>query len=184
MVVANTSSVTPAARIFTLGYELGHLICRIDATCADLNPDVLATVGVERWCLEFSAALLMPAAVVTRLLHERHTPRGEAWIDDARVVMTRLKVSARAAANRLIELGWAQRSLYRAVEAVFVSSGTRGVGTPRSPIRSTARLRSYGPRVIGAVFDALPPRDALNVLWISVDDARVLADQIPGLHVP
>jgi hypothetical protein len=38
--------------------------------------------------------------------------------------------------------------------------------------------------VIGTVLENLPPRDALSVLRIDVEDARRLAEEVPGVPVP
>jgi Zn-dependent peptidase ImmA (M78 family) len=184
LVAANTTSVTVAARIYTLAHELGHLVCRRDAACLEPeeNEEVLRSADVERWCEQFAAAFLMPAELIESIATKRGVGPGGADLDDVKQVMLRCRVSARAAANRLIDLGLAARSLYPAVLKTFVPK-VRTDGKPISPPRPVARLRTYGPRVISTVFDALPPRDAMNVLRVDVEDARKLADQVPGLRV-
>lgn len=184
LVAANTSGVSEAARSFTLAHELGHLVCRRDATCLEPenDEDALRSADVERWCEQFAAAFLMPADLIESIAIKRGIMPGGADLGDVKQIMLRCRVSARAAANRLIDLGLAERSLYPAVLKTFVPKA-RTEGKPQSPSRPVARLRTYGPRVISTVFDALPPRDAMNVLRLDVEDARKLADQVPGLRV-
>ena len=184
LVAANTSGVTPAARSYTLAHELGHLVCRRDATCLDPDADdgVLGAADVERWCERFAAAFLMPADLIQGIAAKRGIGPDSAGIEDVKQVMRRCRVSARAAAARLIDLGLAPRSLYPVVLRTFVPKAN-DKGTPTSPPRPVARLRTYGPRTINTLFHALPTRDAMNVLRVNVEDARKLADEVPGLRV-
>lgn len=184
LVAANTSGVTDAARSFTLAHELGHLVCRRDATCLEPGDDgeVLRSADIERWCEQFAGAFLMPTDMIDSIATKRGIAPGGADLADVKQVMLRCRVSARAAANRLIDLGLAERALYPAVLKTFVPK-TRTDGKPISPPRPVARMRTYGPRVISSVFDALPTRDAMNVLRVDVEDARKLAEEIPGLRV-
>ncbi len=183
LIVANVSGVAPAARIFTVAHELGHLVTRRDAACVELPLEELASIDVERWCERFGAALLMPEAAVKDLTASREITTGGAGIVDVREMTLQFRVSARAAALRLIDLGLASQSLYAEVLRVFVPK-PRTDSRLFSPPRVTARLRQYGPRVIGTVLENLPPRDALSVLRIDVEDARRLAEEVPGVPVP
>ncbi|MGH3975109.1 MAG: ImmA/IrrE family metallo-endopeptidase [Pseudonocardiaceae bacterium] len=182
LIAMNTSGVAPAPRCFTLAHELGHLVVRQDAACLDLAEVTLAEIEIERWCEEFGAALLMPEQSVLALVYPRGLPRRTADLDDVREVTRRFRVSARAAALRLIDLNLAERSLYGEVLKVFVLK-PREDGQPYSPPRATARLRQYGPRVISTVLEALPPRDALSVLRIDIEDVRRIAEEVPGVSV-
>ncbi|SDG27163.1 ImmA/IrrE family metallo-endopeptidase [Pseudonocardia oroxyli] len=184
LIAFNTSGVTPPARIFTMGHELGHLVARLDATC--LNPDEVDLADgpvIERWCEEFAAALLMPSTLVRTVTEEAGIAAGEADLETVKLLMRRARVSGRAAALRLIALGWASPHLYGAVVAAF-RPAKKSSGTPQSPPRYEARLRSYGSGVIQTVFEALPTLDALRVLRIEVPDARRLAAEMPELRVP
>ena len=185
LIVMNTSSVSPAARIFTIGHELGHLVARQDATCLDPEEsDPLQGVAIERWCEEFAAALLMPLQLVDQVVEQARIDPGGATLGTVKLLMRRARVSGRAAALRLISLGWAEPSLYAAVLSTFVPGSGKSTGQPMSPPRYEARLRAYGSEVIRTVFDALPIRDALSVLRIEVPDARKLAAELPELRVP
>jgi Zn-dependent peptidase ImmA (M78 family) len=185
LVVVNTSSVQPAARIFTLAHELGHLVTRQDATCLDpSDADPLDGIAIERWCEEFAAALLMPDELVDRVAAEAGIAPRSATLETVKLLQRRARVSGRAAALRLITRGWAAPTLYALVVRTFVPKPASSSGQPVSPPRHEARLRAYGPNVIRTVLDALPTRDALSVLQLEVPDARRLADALPELRVP
>jgi Zn-dependent peptidase ImmA (M78 family) len=182
LIVANLSGVNPAARSFTFAHELGHLVTRKDSACIEPVDGPMPGADVERWCERFGAALLMPRAAALTLGRERGIAQGEADLDDVRAVMRRFRVSARAAALRLIDLGYATPLLYLDVARVFVPKPPPPKGTPiASPPRSVARVRQYGPDVVRTVLTALPTRDALSVLRVTVDDVRKMADEVPGV---
>jgi Zn-dependent peptidase ImmA (M78 family) len=182
LIVANLSGVTPAARSFTFAHELGHLVTRRDSACIEPADGPMPAADVERWCERFGAALLMPRASVLALGGERTIARGAADLDDVRAVMRRFRVSARAAALRLIDLGFATPSLYGDVARVFVPKPPPPKGTTiTSPPRAVARVRQFGPDTIRTVLSSLPPRDALSVLRVTVDDVRKIASEVPGV---
>lgn len=181
LVVTNVSGVTPAARSFTLAHELGHLVTRKDAACMDADGLLLGT-GVERWCERFGAALLMPPAPMRILTTFRRIDERVATIEDVKAVAAAFRASHRAAALRLIDLGFAGPALYAQVLAVFkpkppVTSLTSFV----RPARSTSRMREYGPRALRTVLAQLPQRDALSVLRVTVEDVRRISDKVPGV---
>lgn len=186
LIVVNVSGVAPVARTFTLAHELGHLVRRQDAACAEpLSGEPALSPQVERWCERFAAALLMPEDAVRLLARARGLSDAAADIDDVRAVTYRFRVSARAAALRLIDLGYATRALYTRVEATFVPTPTReSSGNVRRAPRAVARVREYGPRTIRTVLGALPSRDALSVLRVTVEDVRRIAEEVPGVRVP
>jgi len=180
LIVANLSGVSPAARSFTFAHELGHLVTRQDAACIEQDGPLLGA-EVERWCERFGAALLMPRASVIDLGNDRGITRGAADLDDVRAVTRRFRVSARAAAVRLIDLGLGAPPLYAEVESVFVPAPPPPKGTPMArPPRSVARIREYGPATVRTVLTALPPRDALSVLRLTVEDVRRLGHPTPS----
>lgn len=182
LIVANLSGVSPAARSFTLAHELGHLVTRRDSACIEPTDRALPDATVERWCEQFGAALLMPRASVVALARERRIADRQGGIEDVRAVMRRFRVSARAAALRLIDTGFASPALYAEVARVFVPAPPPAKGTRiASPPRSEARIREYGPDTLRTVLTALPPRDALSVLRITVEDARKIASEVPGV---
>lgn len=182
LIVANLSGVSAAARSYTFAHELGHLVTRKDSACIEPVVGPMPGTDVERWCERFGAALLMPRDAVLALGRDRGVAQGQADLEDVRAVMRRFRVSGRAAALRLIDLRFAAPSLYAEVARVFVPKPPPPKGTPMaSPPRSVARVRQYGPDVVRTVLTALPPRDALSVLRVTVDDVRKMASEVPGV---
>jgi Zn-dependent peptidase ImmA (M78 family) len=177
MIALNASSMTPAARIFTLGHELGHLVSRTDAACLDwVAPRLPGGQSIERWCDRYSAALLLPNDLVSQVLAPAPSR------DDLTLVRTlasKAKVSLRAAALRLVDLGTVDWSAYRRVEAVAPPRrASRGGGSVRRPVK---RLREYGPYLPTLVDDAvqsgrMSPRDAYDLLRVHVEDYRQLTN--------
>jgi Zn-dependent peptidase ImmA (M78 family) len=182
--VTNTSRVNPEARIYTIGHELGHLVTRTDAACLEPEDAYMGTGSIERWCEEFAANLLMPASAVVALAESRRLRERVADFDDVSAVKNAFRVSARAAARRLIELGYAQEALYGAVLRAFAPKAPDSTGKAISPPRPEARIRQYGPGVIRTLLETLPSQDALSILRIDVEDARALAERVPGVPVP
>lgn len=182
LIVANQSGVNPAARIFTFAHELGHLVTRKDSACIEPSDGPMPGADVERWCERFGAALLMPRPAVAALGRERNIARGNADLDDVKAIMRQFRVSGRAAALRMIDLGLATPALYADVQRVFKPAPPPAKGTRiASPPRPVARIRQYGPDALRTVLTALPARDALGVLRITVDDARSIANEVPGV---
>jgi Zn-dependent peptidase ImmA (M78 family)/transcriptional regulator with XRE-family HTH domain len=181
LIVVNTSRVNPSARIFTIGHELAHLVLREATACLEPRGGRISVDSrTERWCESFSAALLMPLDEVRRLMRSRDVRPEQAGVNEVSALMSRFRVSARAAAIRLEELGYAEPTLYAQVLAVF-KPNPRKEGDARSPARHTARLRQYGEHTIETIMTSLPPRDAMAVLRIDAEDARKLADEVPGV---
>lgn len=181
MIALNSSSVSAAARVFTLGHELGHLVTRSDAACIEPTERLLVEADVERWCERFSAALLMPAAILSRVLPRRS---GQAGINEVMLLMRALGVSARAAALRLIDLDYAPHELYSVVEKTFRPAPAREVDSSkefRRPGVDVLRERAYGQRAIRQVLNTLPESEALRVLRLTVQDARKLTERVPGI---
>lgn len=187
MVALNINRVSPAARVFTLGHELGHLALRLDAACVDLPPDRRPVDGgvLERWCETFAGSLLMPEATLAQFLSARRVPRGEAGLEEVKAVAGRFRVSHRAAALRLIDLGWGEWDLYARVVALFRPREAKSVDPTkefRRPSRSTSRIREYGPRALSTVLSAMPETYAMSVLRINWPDVRQLAEKVPGVR--
>lgn len=181
LVAVNTNAVNPAARSFTLMHELGHLFVRQDAACVDATAP-LAGAEVERWCEQFGAAVLMPGPDARHWAQDRGIRPRSADLDDVSAMMRRFRVSARAAALRLITLEYASRSLYAQVLQVFVPKPRPSEQPASNPPRATMRRRQFGDRVLKSVINELPPRDALSVLRLEVEDVRKLADEVPGVQ--
>ncbi len=179
MIVANTSKVSAAARCFTLAHELGHLVSRQDAACVD-QQGFLEGAQVERWCERFGAAFLMPPAPMAHLADNLRLGPQSADLPEVRAVARAFRVSHRAAALRLIEMGYATRDLYAEVLRVFKpKADTSPSKDYRQPPRSTSRIREYGPRTLDIVLNELPARDALSILRVTVEDVRRISEEVP-----
>lgn len=183
LVAANSSRVSASARIFTMMHELGHLVRRQESACVVEGEDA-PDEPLERWCEGFAGALLMPESDV-RYIAGHPVKANDQGMFLVRQLMRRYRVSARAVARRLIDLELGRWALYRRVEQEFqVRQQPDTNTTPKSEPRPKARLRQYGADVIETVFTALPPRDALSVLRIEVEDARQMVEDVPSIHVP
>lgn len=183
LIALNVSSVAPPARVFTLAHELGHLVTRTDSACVEPQR-LLVDVDVERWCERFAASLLMPASDFRRLARLRRLGLREADLSDVDALMKHFHVSARAAALRMIDLDYAPPSFYAQVEAVYRPKATAPTDKERrgSAPRDVQRLREYGPTALREVLNGLPEATALRVLRLTVEDARKLAERVPGVH--
>jgi Zn-dependent peptidase ImmA (M78 family) len=182
LIVANLTSVSPAARTFTLAHELGHLVTRQDSAC--LEPDGVNPFAgeIERWCEAFAGAFLMPRDEVRSLARERGIGDLAADLEDIQALMRRFGVSARASALRLIDLGYAPRTLYGIVLDVFrpaprTNDPSRKIS---SPPRHEARIKQYGLGTVETVLSSLPQRDALSVLRLTVKDVRQMPEGVTG----
>lgn len=184
LIVANSSKVSPAARIFTVMHELGHLNRRLDAACIDVDIVNRRVDNLERWCEQFGAAVLMPASAFRSFMSERNIDN--LGINDVRAAAQRFRVSHRAAALRMINMGYASVAFYNDVLNVFQISATRTTDsdTFMSPPRSVARLREYGIDTIRTVLEAVPPRDALDILRLNVEDVRRIGQENPDVRAP
>ncbi len=183
MIVLNSTETSAAARIFTIGHELGHLLLRQATACLEPKGSALSVDNrTEKWCERFAAALIMPMGEIRQLMTELGVAMGEATITAVKSVMTTFRVSARAAAVRLTDLAYAADGLYAAVLKVFKTSTQESSGTPHNPPRHQMRLRQYGPATVGTILESLTPSDAMSVLRLTVDDVRSLADEgVPGV---
>lgn len=164
LIAVNTSWNTEA-RIFTLFHEYGHLLTRTNSACVEGTARRTATQSdsIERWCERFAAAVLLPEEAL-RLYVAQLSHAGETWAPDLQStgrIARHFKVSLRAAALRLIELGIADWELYSSLPAQIdrkPASGGGGAGRTRSEARSD----QYGSRTIGLFADALR-RDVIGV---------------------
>ena len=182
LIVLNSTSVSAAARIYTIGHELAHLLLREATACVSPTGSALTVDNrTERWCEQFAAAFLMPADELGELMTRHAVKTGEASLEADKATMAAFRVSARASAVRLNGLGYASEGLYGVVLAVFKTT-KRTPGKPHNPPRHKMRLRQYGTSTVTTILDSLPPSDAMSVLRLNVEDVRSLADEVPGVR--
>ena len=120
-VAAVNTAYHPAARIFTLFHEAGHLLTRTEGSCLRFIAPGDSETGAERWCEQFAASYLLPAAGLRSEAAQLGVTEAS-QLDDprtARRLANRFSVSTRAMAIRLQTIGLAKAGLYGAVVSAF-----------------------------------------------------------------
>lgn len=164
-------------RSFTLFHEFGHLLTRTASACLEAGRRFARPSDlIERWCEQFSAALLLPRDEVRKFLTEELGRPGTLRVEDLDVpnrLASRFKVSLRAATLRLIEMKLATWDLYALIPPVSENKPRGGGGRGRE--RGEIREGQYGDRAVGLMVralnrDVLGRTDVLDVLNISDAD--------------
>ena len=175
-VVALNTAYNAEARMFTLFHEYGHVLTQTGSICEGWVASEKADPA-ERWCEEFAASVLLPTSEFkAALIAFGGVPASvEAQLKLVGRLGGRFKVSRRASAIRLIELGHAGWDLYRALPPL-VDDKPKGGAPPEEPRdRFVLRSERYGRRAQALVAqglraDLISPTDALSLLDITVDD--------------
>src|SRR5439155_6464845 len=110
----------------------------------------------ERWCERFAAALLIPSGSLTDFLQSNslwHLGQQITDLNTAKRIAGHFKVSLRAAVLRVIELGWAQWSLYQQIPVYSDDKPKGGGGTGR--VRGEIKEDQYGKRTLNLFVRAL-----------------------------
>lgn len=152
------------ARIFTLFHEYGHLTTRTNSACLEGGSQIKVVDPLERWCEEFSAAVILPWPELASYLERRFDWHKGDEIADLEVVAAlsrRFNVSLRATTIRLIKHGAATWDLYAEILPASDSKAKGGGGSPEPPTRPVVRHRQYGKRSARTFFEALD-RDILD----------------------
>ncbi|HUR20851.1 MAG TPA: ImmA/IrrE family metallo-endopeptidase [Vicinamibacterales bacterium] len=140
------------ARIFTLFHEAGHLLTRTDSACARAVLTPHASDPEERWCEAFAAAVLIPAEALDGIARV-------ADIKSLSSLARSMRVSLRAMALRLIDLGKATWQLYTDIPPVSDLKPKGGGGGGRD--RAEIRVDEFGPRSARMFIDAVR-RDVIS----------------------
>jgi Zn-dependent peptidase ImmA (M78 family)/transcriptional regulator with XRE-family HTH domain len=168
-------------RSFTLFHEFGHLLTRTASACLEAGPRFARpSDSIERWCEQFSAALLLPREAVQKFLTEDLGRPATLRVEELDVptrIASRFKVSLRAATLRLIEMKLAAWDLYAQIPPVSENKPPGGGGRGRE--RGEIREGQYGDRTVGLIVralnrDVLGRTDVLDVLNISDGDLSKL----------
>jgi len=185
-VIAVNTAWRVEARTYTLFHEFGHLLTRTASACIEAGRRFARPAdGVERWCEEFSAAVLLPRQEVERFLARDLGRPANLPITDLDVpsrLATRFKVSLRAATIRLIEMKLAKWDLYNQIPVPSDDKPKGGGGRGRD--RSEIREGQYGDRAVGLFVralhrDILGRTDVLDALNISDLDLSKLERKSP-----
>ena len=139
VIVINTAW-SEEARTFSLLHELGHVMTRTSSACggAPAPADRMRSMWdpTERWCEQFAAAVLLPAAAVRDTLGAHVGAVTDLAV--VRRLARRFRVSLSAAVLRLIELRLAGWPLWDALPDTVddkPSGGGGGKGRNRTEIR-------------------------------------------------
>lgn len=172
--IAVNTAYNQAARIFSACHELGHLILKTESICETHSPHDL-----ESWCDSFAAAFLMPKSdVIAEYDRLKLQQFSKGAIAKAQKLASRFNVSLRAAAIRLIDLGFEPASYYFALSATEFKSGRGGGTGETSPQR---RLREWGTTYPQLLLSAeernlLTRQDILEYLNLSNTQLRILQE--------
>ncbi len=177
VVTANTWW-NPEARIYTLFHEYAHLLTRTNSACLQGGSKFLSSGSdpAERWCEQFSAAVLLPWDAVQGFIEAHFN-----WVpgklitdlDSIRKMARQFKVSLRSMTLRLIGKKAATWNLYEKIPTW--SDEKRGGGGGGGRTRTQAREDVYGSRTIdvfltGIKEDLISRADALSYLDIPDSD--------------
>jgi len=161
-IAVNTAWRTEA-RTYTLFHEFGHLLTRTASACLEAaRRFAYPSDSIERWCEEFSAAILLPRDEVEAFLTKELRWSFNVRIEDLNVpsqIAERFKVSLRAATLRLIEMRLATWDLYAEIPPVADNKPRGGGGRGRE--RGKIREQQYGDRAVQLFVTALK-RDLLG----------------------
>jgi Zn-dependent peptidase ImmA (M78 family) len=108
-------SDTKAAQMFTLAHELSHIWPGPSAV-SDAQPVEIEGNGVERWCNQVAAEMLVPLAV----LREEYDPCADLRAETDRLAR-RFKVSTLVILRRMHDAGGLTRPQFRAAYAAEVA---------------------------------------------------------------
>lgn len=177
----NSTGFNTTSRIFSMLHEYAHLLLtQDDVTYEQESPQTQSQSEIERWCEGFAAAFLIPRDELEALLIDEYgwRPGFTVALNEAKSILGRLankfKVSLRAMALRLQQVGFAPRSLYESLGAQPPRSGGGG-GQPRAD----RAMRRYGTPTMSFLREALDHdiigiEDILDLLGITLDDWSLL----------
>jgi Zn-dependent peptidase ImmA (M78 family) len=182
-VLAVNSAYTVPARIFSMMHEVGHLVRHEPGFCSRLAD----TDETERWCERFAAIFLMPEGEFRDYIKRRFVDAPVADLEEVKSLANRFRVSLRAAAFRVEQLGLGVEGLYEEVDAKADFKGSGGFTDDGT--KPAVRLREWGESYARTVAEAenrllLSRADALEYLNVSGNEYREmkarLEASVPG----
>ena len=154
----------PHPRIFSVIHEYCHVTLHSTGIC-----DLLDHSGIERYCNEVAAGVLLPHDLLKRLLTPGAFAGGDDAADDAlRIMSMRLHVSQQALLIALREQHVISQDVYEAMEgrrATRRKSGKKSSGGPTYYTVAINKVgRMFAHRVVDAMTDGSIDRQDASVL--------------------
>lgn len=181
LIVVN-SAYHSTARSYSLMHEYGHMLSRTVAACKDFVGSVEEDRSTERWCERFAASFLIPEQALTEVAASRgitaRRPASEPTV--VRRLASRFRVSGRAMAIRLTDLGLGTRDLYSKFAAWPKRRDWNEGGGGDGETRIEKRRRELGDATVHTILEALEAgrlnlRDATDYLSLSPNEVDELA---------
>jgi Zn-dependent peptidase ImmA (M78 family) len=137
-VIAANRRYIPAARLFTYGHELAHLVSGTQSLCLTR----FQSSTLERWCEGVAGELLLPRDALRAYVRKSVGVNEVGTVAQVRRIASRYKTSLRATAYRLQETQLAEPGLYGLVHT-STDLPTPSKDPPRER-RSQRRYREFG----------------------------------------
>ncbi len=181
LIVVN-SAYHPTVRSYSLMHEYGHLLSRTVAACRDFVDPVKGDVSVERWCERFAASFLIPKQALTEVAASYGVTAGcpASELTAVRRLANRFRVSGRAMAIRLTDIGLGSGDLYSKFAAWPKRRDWNESGGGGGETRIDRRRRELGQATICTILEALEVgrfnlRDVTDYLNLSPNEVEELA---------
>lgn len=185
----NTTGFNVTSRIYSMFHEYAHLLLgENDVTRQLASPkNWNSQPDAERWCERFAASFLLPREDLEAHLRSEYGWRSAhtVGLEEVRSRLNRLankfKVSLRAMALRLQDIGIAPKTLFESLGPTPPRRGGGGKGMPRAEwVR-----RKYGIQAMMLIREALQRdviglHDVLDLLGITFDDWARLDSEMGG----
>lgn len=154
-IIALNSKDAPAARLFTLFHEFGHLLLNQAGLC-DLSDEGRASSQDQRaevFCNAFAGELLVPREALLVEIGIKRVSRTRSWDDDEiRTLAQRFCVSREVIARRLVTIGAASREFYSAKRAQYLVEAAddrnERSGGPSPAVRSVWNVGGEFARIV------------------------------------
>ena len=176
LVVVN-SAYLQTARSYSLIHEYGHMLNRSAAACRDFVNSVGDDRAAERWCERFAASYLVPEGALKKVAANSGVtasmPAREPKV--VRKIANRFRVSGRAMAIRLTDVGLGTQDLYYKFSTWTKLRNWSEGGGGGGEVRIERRRRELGDATVRTFLEALEDgrlnlRDATDFLGLSPNE--------------
>jgi Zn-dependent peptidase ImmA (M78 family)/transcriptional regulator with XRE-family HTH domain len=179
-VVAINTQDAYEARLFSYVHELAHLCLKDDALCLTRQHQ-----GVERWCNKVAASVLLPKGELRAYVRRRFGTEPISTITQVSSLKNHFRVSLRAIAIRLEDLGLGRAGLFDQINQEASEGKTPGGRADPDRLRTKPRIRiqQYGRRFVGGLIEAedagvLAPIQLQELLKLSrreLEEVKIIA---------